>query len=122
LGEITESKEVGEVGLGVEGMGALKGSKGNASRTDLESVKEEERNEDGEGQTKEGNEEEDETRTETEEVTEVKEKEEQGQQGEGEATATPKVSLSHDEEKPRISNGEKITTCVSVFGSIAVLT
>jgi len=110
LGVPKEISEAVEVGLGVQGVAMPR----SASRTDLESVKEEEK---GDADREE---EEEETKTETEEPavevkedpdsTEVKETGETGEQDEGK---TPRVSVSQEDEKPRLSNGEKITTYVS---------
>lgn len=121
LGVPKEISEAVEVGLGVQGVAMPR----SASRTDLESVKEEEKV-DGDRE-----EEEEETKTETEEpVVEAKDEmestnaevnEETGEQEEGK---TPRVSVSQEDEKPRLSNGEKITTCVQTdsLASLTILT
>lgn len=112
LGEVLPKEVIAEnVGLGVEGVNSF--AKNNASRTDLQSVKEEEQNE------KEGVETENETietgetvEKTTEEVQKEKVGNEDAEKGEDEEKSeTPKIAVSEEvEEKPRLSVGEKITS------------
>jgi brefeldin A-inhibited guanine nucleotide-exchange protein len=109
LGEVLPKEVVAEVGLGVEGVNSLRN---NASRTDLESVKEEERNEEVPTEEPQAEKEGEENGIVEEKPQEEEEKEGtvNGEETKEDKSDTPRVSVSQEDEKPKVSVGEKITT------------